>query len=108
MQQAQLSSQKPKQSSNPKQHQVTILSASFSLGETPNDDRVIWQVELKNGDIYPIVWTVPEFSKFVGVKGLIPPALLAERLPTFVGKTDVTLIIEDFKEKPPPPPIGPA
>ena len=87
---------------NHQKQQVTILAASYS----PDSDEVVWQVELKNGDIYPIVWKKAEYSKFVGVSGEIPLLLLDEHLNAMVGKTNVTLIVEDIKSKPADVPIA--
>jgi hypothetical protein len=82
---------------------VTILEASYY----PDTDTVTWRVELKNGDIYPMSWSRADYSKFVGVRGVIPThvpdgqllSMLDQHLETLKGKTNVTVIIENFPAK---------
>ena len=102
MQQAQLLSQKTKPSSR----QLTVTGKVLSALLSHDNTQVIWQIELPNGDIYPQIFTIAEFSAFVGVKALLPIKVMDDGLHAYVGK-DVTLIIKDFKDHIPPPPPEP-
>ena len=74
------------------QKKVNIISAQYIA----ENDSVFWEVETKEGDIYPLRWPRNEFGKSMGIKGAedIAPALLVEFCQKMMGK-DINLVIDN-------------
>ena len=78
---------------------VRIIEATFE----PSTDTVLWVVELKNGDRYPMPWARKDSSKVLGINAEIPPLLLEEFNKKMLGK-EINLIIKPPKDVAPPKP----
>jgi hypothetical protein len=72
---------------------VTVLEANYDAAR----DQVVWQVERKNGDILPMIWTMDGYKEFTNVSGYIPPDVLQRHFEDLRGKQK-PLIIKESNE----------
>lgn len=80
-----------------KEQTVEIIESYYN----GDDDKIIWTVELQNGDRYPLIWSREEFKNALSIKSEaeIPPEILESSLKNFVGKKINLLIKPPINQK---------